>query len=74
MENKITPTHLAIAVVVIVAAVIALPMISSAYNTAYPPTGSFAQRAMDTCAKESKVFSRWSKEDVEVCLAFQGLK
>ena len=75
MDNKSTikPIHLAIAAGAIIIAIIALPMINSAYNTAYPPVGSVQRSMIDKCAEEDS-FSRWSKSDVEMCLAYESLK
>ena len=74
MDNKSTikPVHLAIAVGAIIVAIIALPMISSAYETAYPPIGFVRRSMIDKCAEEPS-FSRWVKNDVEMCLAVEGL-
>jgi hypothetical protein len=66
----ITPKHLAIAVVAIIVAVIALPMINASYEMAYPPVGSVRRMMMDTCAEE-RTFNRWSSSQVEMCLAYQ---
>jgi hypothetical protein len=76
METRfsvIKPVHLAIAVGAIIAAIVALPMISSAYDTAYPPVGSVRRSMIDKCA-EKTTFSRWSKSDVEICLAYESLR
>lgn len=73
ISSTVKPIHIALGVGAIILSVIALPMISSAYNTAYPPVGSMARSMIDKCAEESN-FSRWSKSDVEICLAYEGIR
>jgi hypothetical protein len=72
-KATITPIHLAIAVTVVVIAIVALPMINSAYETAYPPPGSTKRFIIDQCDEKDASFSRWSSENVHDCLTMYSL-
>jgi hypothetical protein len=73
-KSTITPIHLGIAVAVVVIAIVMLPMINSAYETAYPPVGSTKRFIVDQCAENDGSFSRWSPEDVHDCLVGYSTK
>jgi hypothetical protein len=72
--TTITPTHLAIAVAVVVAAIAALPWLQDVYRDAYPPLYSARREAIETCIAEGNSRFFLETKSMRSCLAYEAIK